>query len=147
MKKGTKKSLLRVALAFGCLVLLLCLNSPVQAESFFFSTGNPDGKMATASRPSSTGKIEIESADDFVLTNKTSITSATFTGLIPTGASLSDVKNVDGGNLSGVSQRLRCWPYWPPLSGHPSAHPGQFAVGCGICQQGQLPGALLSLLV
>ncbi len=70
MKKGTKKSLLRVALAFGCLVLLLCLNSPVQAESFFFSTGNPDGKMATASRPSSAGKIEIESADDFVLTQQ-----------------------------------------------------------------------------
>ncbi len=63
-------------------------------SSFFFSTGNPDGKMATASRPGSAGKLEIESADDFVLTKETSLTSATFTGLLPTGASLSDVVDV-----------------------------------------------------
>ena len=55
---------------------------------------NPDGKMATASRPGSAGKIEIESADDFVLTSSTNITSATFTGLLPTSASLSDIVDV-----------------------------------------------------
>jgi hypothetical protein len=66
----------------------------VSADSFFFSTGNPDGKMATASRPSSAGKIEIESADDFVLTSATKLTSATFTGLLPTGDPLSDVVDV-----------------------------------------------------
>src|SRR5215469_14555217 len=33
----------------------------------------------------------IESADDFVLANPTSITSATFTGLVPTGFSVTDV--------------------------------------------------------
>ena len=55
------------------------------ADPFFFSTGNPDGKMATASRPSSAGKVEIESADDFILASQTSLTNATFTGLI-TGA-------------------------------------------------------------
>ena len=60
----------------------------------FFSTGNPDGLMATATRPGSAGVFEIESADDFVLTTGTSITSATFTGLIPVGVALSDVKNV-----------------------------------------------------
>ena len=38
--------------------------------------------MATASRPDSAGKFEIESADDFALTKTTSITSATFTGLL-----------------------------------------------------------------
>ncbi|HEV2098075.1 MAG TPA: PEP-CTERM sorting domain-containing protein [Stellaceae bacterium] len=48
--------------------------------------------MATASRPSSSGKIEIESADDFVLTAKTSITSATFTGLITGSGSVADVR-------------------------------------------------------
>jgi len=51
------------------------------ADAFFFSTGNPDGKIATASRPG-TGTFEIESADDFVLSSTTSITSATFTGLL-----------------------------------------------------------------
>ena len=48
--------------------------------------------MATASRPGvSGGPSEIESADDFVLANPTSITSATFTGLVPTGFSVTDV--------------------------------------------------------
>jgi hypothetical protein len=50
--------------------------------------------MATASRPGSPGVLEIESADDFVLTSSTNLTSATFTGLLPTGASLSDVTQV-----------------------------------------------------
>jgi len=71
----------------GCLCAL-----PAAAETpFFFSTGDTDGKIATATRPESAGKFEIESADDFVLTHSTSITSATFTGLIPTGASASQV--------------------------------------------------------
>ena len=50
---------------------------------FFFSTGDPDGRMATATRPDAGGVFEIELADDFVLTHSTSITSATFTGLLP----------------------------------------------------------------
>ena len=66
----------------------------VHAQIFSFSTGSPDGRLATASRPDSSGKIEIESADDFLLTNSTQITSATFTGLIPTGASLADIGEV-----------------------------------------------------
>jgi hypothetical protein len=53
------------------------------ADSFFFSTGDPNGLMATASRPASSGKIEIESADDFIVTAPTTvINSATFTGLL-----------------------------------------------------------------
>jgi len=54
-------------------------------QPFSFSTGNPDGKIGTASRPGSAGTPvvkEIESADDFVLTEETSLTSATFTGLL-----------------------------------------------------------------
>jgi hypothetical protein len=53
--------------------------------------GYPGGLMATASRPDSAGEIEIESADDFVLTSPTRLTSATFTGLLPTGSPLSDI--------------------------------------------------------
>ena len=59
--------------------------------SFFFSTGDPDEKMATATRPDTPGVFEIELADDFVLTHSTSITSATFTGLLPPGASPANV--------------------------------------------------------
>jgi len=59
---------------------------------FFFSTGDPDGKIATASRPDSPAGIEIESADDFILKAPTTfINSATFTGLVPTGSSVSQV--------------------------------------------------------
>jgi len=52
------------------------------ASPFFFSTGTPNGLMATASQPAAGAKAEIESADDFVLTSHTTITSATFTGLL-----------------------------------------------------------------
>jgi hypothetical protein len=62
------------------------------ADPFFFSTGNPDGLMATASRPASAGKFEIESADDFVLTSGTTLTSATFVGLLTGGATVGEIR-------------------------------------------------------
>jgi hypothetical protein len=71
------------AAAFAALVIPI----PATAQSFFFSTGNPDGLMATTSRPSSTGIIETETADDFTLNQTVSITGATFTGLVPLGNS------------------------------------------------------------
>ena len=79
--------------AASAAIALFALAQPALAAPFF-STGNPDGLMATATRPGSAGVFEIESADDFVLTTGTSITTATFTGLIPVGVALSDVKNV-----------------------------------------------------
>jgi hypothetical protein len=84
---------MRNQVLFGPIIIAMMAGS-VSAGSFNFSTGNPDGKMATASRPSSAGKIEIESADDFVLTSPTMLTSATFTGLLPTSAQLTDVVDV-----------------------------------------------------
>jgi hypothetical protein len=66
------------ALTFAAVVMPL----PAAAD-FFFSTGNPDGKMATTSQP---GTGETETGDDFVLTQQTSITSATFTGLVPSAS-------------------------------------------------------------
>jgi hypothetical protein len=72
-------------LAISALSIGLLTALPAAATPFFFSTGDPDGKIATASRPTSAGKVEIESADDFGLTDRTRITSATFTGLL-TGA-------------------------------------------------------------
>jgi hypothetical protein len=71
--------------------------TPVAADvfPFFFSTGKPDGKIATLSRTASTGKLETETADDFVTTHETEITSATFTGLIVGGATPANVSNVE----------------------------------------------------
>jgi hypothetical protein len=72
----------------------LLLAGPATADSLLFSTGNPDGKIATATRPATGSPFEIESADDFVLTQTTSITSATFTGLLPLSVPLSDIGQV-----------------------------------------------------
>jgi len=52
------------------------------ADPFFLSTGNPDGIIATATRPETAGKFEIESADGFLLTSHTKLTQATFVGLL-----------------------------------------------------------------
>ena len=67
---------------------------PAAADGLLISTGNPDGLIAMASRPDSAGKIEIEAADDFVLTGATNVTSGSFVGLLPTGASLSSISEV-----------------------------------------------------
>lgn len=69
----------------------LILVDPASAGPFFFSTGDPDGRIATASRPASSTTIEIESADDFVLNSQTLISQATFTGLLPAGATASSI--------------------------------------------------------
>src|SRR5262249_10553305 len=67
---------------------------PAMAEAFSFSTGSPDGLMATASRPDAGGQSEIEPGDDFLLGQATSITSATFTGLLTGRGSVGDIGNV-----------------------------------------------------
>src|SRR5262245_38660197 len=85
------------ALGLFAAVCLVGLSQPyncANASSFFFSTGDPDGKMAAASRPSSAGKIEIETADDFAIKTATQLTSATFTGLLPLGLNLTDIMDV-----------------------------------------------------
>jgi hypothetical protein len=78
------------------MAIILTWSGPAIAVPFFFSTGNPDGLIATASRPESAGKIEIESADDFVVSgpNTLKLTSATFQGLLPSGVPLTSVANV-----------------------------------------------------
>src|SRR6185437_2597 len=81
------RSLLRVLLWPASVALAVAAAEPALAGAFAFSTGDPDGKIATASRPSSAGKVEIESADDFILPSATRIDHATFTGLLPVGAS------------------------------------------------------------
>jgi hypothetical protein len=70
------------ALAFAAAMVPL----PAAADAFTFSTGSPDGRIATATRPETAGKFEIETADDFGLTAQTLITGATFTGLFTGGS-------------------------------------------------------------
>jgi hypothetical protein len=47
--------------AFSIVIVAVVLSwsGPASAVPFFFSTGDVDGRIATASRPSSAGKIEI----------------------------------------------------------------------------------------
>ena len=73
-------------------ILAALLAGPAAADPFFFSTGNPDGQMAAASRPSTAGKFEIETGDDFVLTSETAINSATFIGLLSGGSTIGEVR-------------------------------------------------------
>ena len=82
------------SIATSTVAAAVLLAMPAAADPFFFSTGNPNGLMATASRPDIPSGAEIESADDFILANQTRITSATFTGLLPAGAPLSSVTDV-----------------------------------------------------
>jgi hypothetical protein len=68
----------------------------LQPSAFVFSTGSPDGRIATISEPSNAhnSHVEFESADDFVLNTETVIQHASFTGLLTGGATLADVRNV-----------------------------------------------------
>jgi hypothetical protein len=85
----------RRALTVIMMVAILAWVGPVGATPFFFSSGNPDGLMASASRPSASGKIEIETGDDFVVGGGTvKLTSATFQGLLPVGSQLSNISQV-----------------------------------------------------
>jgi hypothetical protein len=72
------------------------LESRLQPSAFLFSTGLPDGKVATISEPPNAhnAHVEFESADDFALTTETKIQHASFTGLLTGGATRADVQNV-----------------------------------------------------
>src|SRR5579864_5432182 len=84
-----------VAKAASAGVVVMLLMNPAAAATFTFSTGNPDGQIATLSRTASPGKIETETADDFVTTTSVSISSATFTGLLVGGATSANINDVE----------------------------------------------------
>jgi hypothetical protein len=60
-----------------------------------FSTGSPDGKIGTLSKPAGSGLPETETADDFILGQNALIRGATFVGLLPTGALLSSITDIE----------------------------------------------------
>jgi hypothetical protein len=69
------------------------LATPAWAGPFFFTTGTADGRLGALSRSESPGKLETETADDFILTESTVIKGATITGLI--NAPLANITNVE----------------------------------------------------
>jgi len=70
------------------------LATSASAASFFFTNGNPDGRLGALSRSESAGKIETETADDFILAQPTVINGATITGLL-VNAPVARIANVE----------------------------------------------------
>src|SRR5215471_15082355 len=93
--KSRHAVLSRCWLIGAALALLACLGTTARADTFFFSTGSPNGLLGALSRRPSPGKIETETADDFVLQQTTVIKSATISGLIPAGTPLENIKDVE----------------------------------------------------
>ena len=82
---------LRVSLV-SAMITAGVLAAPAWADPFFFTTGNPDGRLGALSRSESPGKIETETADDFILTETTVIKGATITGLITAPSAITNVE-------------------------------------------------------
>jgi hypothetical protein len=84
----------RILLAHLAPALAFAFAFDAHAVPFLFSTGAPDDRMATATRPDTATAFEIESADDFLAPEPVTLTGATFTGLLTNGATLADVGQV-----------------------------------------------------
>jgi len=86
---------LRIPLTVAPFAAATLLAAPVWAALFFFSTGNPDGRLGALSQQASSGSLETETADDFILSVATVINRATITALIPSGAALANITNIE----------------------------------------------------
>jgi hypothetical protein len=75
-------------------VSILAASTAWADDPFFFSTGDVNDRIGMASRPDVGGKTEIEAADDFVTTALTTITAATFTGLVTSTTGLPTIGEV-----------------------------------------------------
>ncbi|HEY2190398.1 MAG TPA: PEP-CTERM sorting domain-containing protein [Caldimonas sp.] len=76
-------------------VSILAASSAWADAPFFFSTGGVTSAIGMASRPGVAGKTEIEAGDDFVTTQPTTVTSATFIGVVTSGSTVSTILGVD----------------------------------------------------
>src|SRR5206468_2262073 len=83
-------SITGATLAFGIGVAV-----PVRAATFSFTTGVPDGKLGALSRRASPGKLETETADDFILQQTTVINRAIISGLVPLRTLPENIKEVE----------------------------------------------------
>ena len=87
------KRLTIVCFTLASVALLIAV--PAAADSFTFSTGSPDGLIATLSRVARPGSLETETADDFLTQQDTHISGASFIGLLPLGTPLSAVTQIE----------------------------------------------------
>ena len=88
----------RVRKVFGCAAMMasvLLIAQLAAAETFSFTPGEPDGKVGALSRPASPGKMETETADDFVLQQTTIVNKATIRGLLPSDTDMTKIKDVE----------------------------------------------------
>src|SRR6266852_6173976 len=83
-------SLSGATLAFG-----ISVATSLWAAPFSFTTGAADGRLGALSRRASPGKLETETADDFILQQTTVITQAKIIGLVPLGTPLENIKEVE----------------------------------------------------
>src|SRR5436190_20333351 len=83
-------SLTGARLAFG-----LWVATSLWAAPFSFTTGTPDGRLGALSRSASPGKLETETADDFILQQTTVITQAKTIGLVPLATPLENIQEAD----------------------------------------------------
>ena len=81
----------KISLSLLIAALALLIAVPAFADEVSFTTGPATNSMAIASRPGTNSQIEIEAADDFIFASPSTIDEATFTGLVPVGASVSQV--------------------------------------------------------
>src|SRR5262249_10178794 len=95
MRTPRKIVISRGSLIGVALVLTAYLATPLWAAPFFFSTGSANNLLGALSRRPSPGSVETETRDDFVLLDTTVISSATITGLIPTGPPTENIRDVE----------------------------------------------------
>jgi len=74
---------------------ILLIAQLATAATFSFTLGGPDGKVGALSRRASPGKIETETADDFLLQQTTIINKATIKGLLPADTDLTKINDVE----------------------------------------------------
>lgn len=82
----------------GFFTIVCALVFPVGAGATpitLFSTGSPDGSIATKSGPAVGSALETETADDFVLGQNAVVSGATFVGLLPLETPLSSITGVE----------------------------------------------------
>jgi hypothetical protein len=85
----------RTSLVFAILAFGMWGATPAWPATFSFTAGTPDGKLGALSRRASPGKLETETADDFMLQQTTVITRATITGLLPSGTLPESIKELE----------------------------------------------------
>lgn len=77
------------------MIAAVWLATPACADPFVFDSVGTDGLLGGLSQPANANHVATETADDFILSETTSITEATVIGLIPAGTALTDVVNVE----------------------------------------------------